>query len=151
MNITDAIKITNSIQLGKVFTLVYLKTITPKKKSELYGKTIHKISEIQVRLVNYENQKSVQEKRANGMEKCPNNWTKLANGVWQDNNGQFKICVAPSKLKNAKNTSKYIMEGNEVNYNEIESSLLASDKKRKDSNGPEWFTLKIDNVIEIKA
>lgn len=151
MNITDAIKITNEIQLGKVFTLVYSKLISPKKKSELSGKTIQKISELQVRLVNYENQKAVQEKRANGMEKQPNNWTKLANGVWQDNNGNFKLCIAPSRLKNARNTSKYFMEGNEVNYEEIESSLLASDKKRKDSNQPDWFTLKIDNIIEIKA
>lgn len=151
MNIADAIKLTNSIQLGKVFTLIYGKTISPKKKSELAGKTIQKISELQVRLVNYENQKAVQEKREQGMQKNPNNWIKLANGVWQDHKGDFKICVAPSKLKNARNTSKYFMEGNEVNYEDIESSLLASDKKRKDSNGPEWFTLKIDNVIEIKA
>lgn len=151
MNITDAIKITNEIQLGKVFTLVYSKLISPKKKSELSGKTIQKISELQVRLVNYENQKAVQEKRSQGMEKRPNDWTKLADGVWQDNKGHFKLCVAPSRLKNARNVSKFLIDGNEVKYDEIESSLLSKDKKRKDSDGPDWFTLKIDNVIEIKA
>lgn len=152
MDIITAIKVTNSIKSGQVFTLVYGKTISPKKNSELAGKTIKKISELQVRLVNYENQKSVQEKRANGMEKQPNNWTKLADGVWQDNNGHFKLCVAPSKLKNAKNTSKFILEGNEVNYEDIESSLLAKDKKRNNfDSSPEWFTLKIENVIGIKS
>jgi hypothetical protein len=151
MTIIEAIKITNGIQLGKQFTLVYGKTIIPKQKSELFGKTIQKISEMNVRLVNYENQKAVKEKRDNGMENCPNNWTKIANGVWQDNNGNFKICVAPSKLKNAKNSSKFLLENNEIEYSEIESHLLAKDKKKNNSANPDWFTLSIENVIEIKA
>lgn len=106
---------------------------------------------MQVRLVNYENQKAVQEKRLQGMEKQPNNWTKIANGVWKDNNGNFKVCVAPSRLNNARNTSKFMIDNIEVTYDKIEQSLLSKDKKRKDSNGPEWFTLKIENVIEIKS
>ena len=150
MNISDAIKITNQIAKGKQFSIVYSKTITPKKKSDLYGKKIKKISKLNVRLVTYGNQAAVKEKRDNGMEKCPNNWTKLSDGIFQDHNGIFKMCLAPTKLKNQVNSSKYLLENKEIEYAELENHLLSKDKKKTNLD-IDWFTLSIDNILEIKA
>ena len=150
MKIDQVIAITNTMQKGKQFTIISGKELSPKKKSGIVG-PLKKITKMHVRLVNYENQQSVKEKRANGMEEQANNWLKLAEGVYQDHNGNFKLCIAPSKLKSQKNSSEYLLNDTPINYSEIEESLLAKDKKRSSENQPDWFTLKTENLIEIIA
>ena len=150
MKIDQVIALSNQIAKGKQFTVVYGKTLGIKKTSGFIGE-LTKVTKMHVRLVNYENQQSVQEKCDNGMEKQANNWEKLAEGVYQDHNGNFKLCIAPSKLKNQKNTSEYRLNGTPIEYSEIESVLLAKDKKRSSDNQPDWFTLKTENLIEIIA
>lgn len=148
MNIEAAIKIVNEIPKGKQFTIIMGKTILPKKTSQFVGK-ITKVSTMKVRLVDYEAQQAVQEKRNNGMEKRPNNWERIANGIYLDHNGKFKLCVAASKLKNQKNSSDWFVDGKPVKYDEIESVLLANDKKNKQSVSPDWFTPNVENLLEI--
>lgn len=150
MKIDQVIAVSNQIAKGKQFTVVYGKTLGIKKTSGFIGE-ITKVTRMNVRLVNYENQQSVQEKRDNGMEKQPNHWEKLAEGVYMDHNKQYKMCIAPSKLKNQKNTSEYFVNGSPIEYAEIESVLLAKDKKKTSEFQPDWFTLKTENLIEIIA
>lgn len=150
MKIDQVIAVSNQIAKGKQFAVIYGKTLGVKKTSAFIGE-ITKVTKMHVRLVNYENQQSVKEKRDNGMEKQANNWDKLAEGVYLDHNKQYKLCIAPSKLKNQKNTSEYFVDGKPIDYSKIESVLLAKDKKRTSEFQPDWFTLKTENLIEIIA
>lgn len=117
-----------------------------KKNPALANVTIEKESVFYVRFVNYGNQKAVAEAREEGMQECPNNWTKLSRGIYIDDKGKLKISVAPSALKLPRSRS-FFLNGKETSLESIQEMLYASDYKEQES--PLWFTLKPENIKEL--
>lgn len=147
MEISKLAEKIKQIKKGTAFRVVQERKIKPLKKFQSLN--ISKRNLIYGRPVDYENQKSVQEKRENGMERRENNLRKIMDLVYEDErNGSVKFCFAPSKLKNHRSKSKWFLDGKEVDYSEIEGYLASGDKKR-DRAEPEYYTLKVETVKEV--
>ena len=141
-------QITQLIQknAGCVRKVTYRKPIKVKKNSELVN--VEKESVFYVRFVDYGNQKAVIEAKENGQKDCPNNWIRLARGVYQDDKGKVKISCGPvGKDMKLPRKKIFFVNGVETPLEAIKSELYAKDIKS--SEDTQWFTLKQEYIKQI--
>ena len=147
MDIETILQKISNLRSG-TFQVIQEREVEPLKKHR--DKKITKRNLLYARNVNYNHQKSVQEKRVEGMGHRDSNLRKVAEMVYKDErNGSLKFCFCPSKLRNHRSKSKWYLNGKEVDYLEIEEYLSSRDRKKKDGSEPEYYTLKLDTVRDI--
>jgi hypothetical protein len=134
---------------GTIVTVTSQKEVKVKKGKQ----PILKVSRFQARVgVNYDNMKSVQEKRESG--ELPETNQGLPWGNWKvfpyviEHNG--KDYVRFSKVNsNMKTETHYYRNGNEISKEEVYQDCLASEKP-KDTE-LDVFNIPVDNIIELKG
>ena len=141
--------------LTKSGQFVSIHTKRPVKTKKAFSNIqLEKEASFVVRIgVNYDNIKTVQEKRASG-ELPPENaglkpnfrWVKFPVLMQNEKNGEFYVRC--TKGANTKPKSKFLLNGIEVDKNSIAEYCLAQELK---SNEAEVFDIKVSNIIEIKG
>ena len=141
--------------LTKSGQFVSIHTKRPVKTKKAFSSIqLEKEASFVVRIgVNYDNIKTVQEKRDRG-ELPPENaglkpnfkWVKFPVLMQNEKNGEFYIRC--TKGANTKPKSKFLLNGIEVDKNSIAEYCLAQELK---SNEAEVFDIKVSNIIEIKG
>lgn len=136
---------------GQIASIVYRKEAKTKKACT---DTIIKTSKFQVRVgINYANQAIVKEKHGTGQVErkgLPDSMEKLSNCVYRNKvTGRIYLGVCPTRNANSKKTTQWTINGVQVEFTTIESSLLASEKGKKET--PDWLLLPIENIVSIKS
>lgn len=144
----------NSILSGVAGRIVTVKTSRPvkvKKSSPLFGHELTKQSVMSLRAgIDYNNTKKVIAGHESGeIEKrgLPEGWNKLSKVLYETAKGTHLLGFQPNPNPAAICESEYFLDGEKVEFFEIEEDILASEKSKGDT--PLWITLKPENIKEV--
>jgi hypothetical protein len=138
---------------GRIVTVKTRRPAKVKKSSPIHDQELVKESVISLRSgIEYNNTKKVIAGHETGeIEKkgLPDGWTKHNKVLYETAKGNFLLGFQPNSNPNAICESRYLLDGEEVEFFEIEDDLLASEKRKGET--PKWLTLKPENITEING